>query len=328
MRVGVIGIKNQAAKIINYLARLEYVDNIIVYYPRHVGRPRYIFEQGVDRNILVTNNFIDILKAQAVFIASPSQTHVKYIKKILTSNAYIFCEKPLAISWDDVDYLEGLSERHRARINANFNMVFGDFSSALKRFKSSGQIGIPIHLSITSTHGLSYKKSYVDNWRFNDMNPFSNIFGNVGIHYIHLFESIFGAVKKFNFTSINFNKQVICPDTVAINLSNHDCITASIFLSYSAPFQKSFQCIFTDGILFDRDGVIEIQRPRDSFDEAGNFVAAKRNFLLEDNCKNSLERSIDYFFQVVLENGQFKNNDFELAVNASKRILVMWEGQL
>ena len=268
MIVGVIGLKNQAAKIINYLMRLEYVKNIIIYHPNQVAWQEYNLGQEINKNISLTNNFLDILEAKAVFISSPSKTHAQYIKKILSSNAY------------------------------------------------------------TSTHGLSYKKSYAENWRFNDTNPFSSIFGNVGIHYIHLFESIFGEIKSFNLISYNVNKQVAFPDTANLNLVNSEGVSASIFLSYSAPFQKNSQCIFNDGILFDNNGVIEIQRPRDSFDDGGRFVAAKRTLLDVGRAlcnKNSLERSIDYFFRIVSGNGQFNNDDFELALNASKRVLDMTE---
>ena len=321
MRVGVIGFRNHASRLASHVLKFNSTQEVILFHPN----PLAILDKKLKKiNLRATSNFLDILECDAVIISSPSSTHIEYIKKLISSNIYILCEKPLATSYEELSYLESLTPLEKGRIYTNFNMIFSDYALTLKRYVLDNSIGFPIHLSMSSTHGLSYKESFKENWRFKNKEIFTNIFGNVGIHYIHLFEFIFGEIVDFYLSTSNTNKEILCPDNVNIFLKNNHGVSANFFLSYSCPYNKSAECFFSNGILFEKNEMVEIQEPRDTFDHYGRFCAATRNILLKSNeADDSMQRSVNYFLKTAEAKSSFTKKDFNLAASASKLVLKM-----
>jgi predicted dehydrogenase len=327
MKIGIIGFRNHASRLASEILSLNYAEQIIFYHPNAEA----VFDQTPfkfkEKYIFKTNKFTDLEDCVAVVIASPSNTHVEYIKKLLNFDVFIFCEKPLATNLEEINFVKSLPESQSSRIYVNFHMLFNEFAINLKKFVKSGAIGKALHLSMISTHGLSYKEAYGGNWRFQDKNPFSNIFGNLGIHYLHFYESLFGQTTNFDLCLSNINTKFHEPDSVNISLSNSDGISANFFLSYSAPFNKHGECYFNNGIIFEKNGLVEIQEPRDFFDASGKFIAANRKIIepyTKDNIvATPMQKAINHFFRGILSKKGFSKKDFELAIRASELVLSM-----
>ena len=160
MKFTIIGYKNYSLKIKSILKQLGY-DNIF--------------------NFNYHNDDINIIEDSDVFfIASPNETHVFWIKKLEKFNKYIFCEKPPATNQNDLKHIQN----YRDKLYFNFNYRYSYLANIINKFKINGDIGDPIYINCSSTHGLAFKRSFKENWRFNNENLFSSIVGNLGIHYI------------------------------------------------------------------------------------------------------------------------------------------------
>ena len=73
----------------------------------------------------------ELKKNNVIFILSPNDTHLKYIK-LLQANRYIFCEKP------PVNKLNDLKELNKVRSNKiyfNYNFRFSKISEILENIK-------------------------------------------------------------------------------------------------------------------------------------------------------------------------------------------------
>ena len=103
-----------------------------------------------------------------ILILSPDDTHFEYISKLSQNyNGYIFCEKPIVTKLNELNELENISEDKKKKIFFNFNFRFSKISEILEKESTDKKIGEISHVTIISTHGLAFKKEYLDSWRSN-----------------------------------------------------------------------------------------------------------------------------------------------------------------
>ena len=161
MKFSIIGYKNHSLRLKNILNDFGY--NNIINFNYHTDKISIIEDSDV------------------FFIATPNDTHVDWIKKLGNYNKYIFCEKPPATNENDLDEIQD----YRGKLFFNFNYRFSYLSKIINNYNNNGELGSPIYINCLSTHGLAFKDSFKDNWRFNNKSLFSSIVGNLGIHYYY-----------------------------------------------------------------------------------------------------------------------------------------------
>lgn len=98
-----------------------------------------------DYHTLIDNTQID-----AVIVASSTDTHVEICQAAAAAGKHIFCEKPIALSLDQIDEtlasVEGASVKFQVGFNRRFDKNFMKVREAIV----SGEIGEPHILRITS----------------------------------------------------------------------------------------------------------------------------------------------------------------------------------
>lgn len=321
----VIGYKNHAERIIKILLKKSFFQKLYIYHP---VLSKLEIVKKIDKRIVITDNLDDVIHCNSVFISSPSETHVFYIKKILKIFSkskiipYIYCEKPLAVTKEEIEWLNNNKSSLHKKVFVGFNMIFSDFAKIVKDCIKNERLGRPIFGNFHISHGLAFKKNIKDNWRFQNTNLFSNILGNLGVHYIHLCNDFFGKIVECNVSSYSVKKFKNI-DTTLIHLKSDKGVLNSIFLSYSTIYSNHFELYFTNGSIQFLDGLLLEVGPRDYFDELGNFAAPPKKIILQNQNKedNSLERSLDFFIQTSSDQNFFKPNLFDMALKASGTIL-------
>ena len=111
-KIGFIGYKNHAKKLLDIVERIDNVEVSYIYHPtKNIEDSR------------ITNNLKDLHECDGVFIASPNNTHFEYLKEMIeNSNCLIYCEKPPVTSSEGIDYLERLTSEQKKRIFFGFNL--------------------------------------------------------------------------------------------------------------------------------------------------------------------------------------------------------------
>ena len=166
MEAGLIGYRNHSARILNLLLGCPEIDHIYVYHPDG----HKLLKSGVQSlssKVEPTSDRSKLSGLDAVFITSPSRTHVEYIRSLIDEVAYLYCEKPPAATREELAYLSSLAERQRHGVYFSFNYRFSELAIIAKDFIESGQIGSPVHYNFVSTHGLAYRESFRGDWRSN-----------------------------------------------------------------------------------------------------------------------------------------------------------------
>jgi predicted dehydrogenase len=298
MKITIIGYKNHALRLKSILNKLGY-DNVVNY-----------------------NYHTDSLEDSDVyFISSPNETHMEWIDKLKEQDKYIFCEKPPVTNLEDLGRLELLLN---TKLYFNFNYRFSSLVRSAKHYIDTKELGKLLNINCVSTHGLAFKESFQDNWRFKSDNLFSSIIGNLGIHYIDLVGYLCGNITDINIKSGSVVSDKL-PDTATLDIVNDLC-DVKVFLSYAAPFRNQVTMLFDNGILELLDGKVTLQTPRDTADKDGMFKPPDYIYLeVFNNSKeyydDSLKTSIEYFMKCVEENEPISTEHYNQSITTTKKLI-------
>ena len=93
MRVGVIGYRNHSLKIIKLIDQSPSIKEVRVYC-RDSLETEKLNKKNKFKKTDYYSSINDLEDMEAIFIASSSNSHTKYIEYFIKKKKYIFCEKP------------------------------------------------------------------------------------------------------------------------------------------------------------------------------------------------------------------------------------------
>lgn len=325
LKVFVVGYKNHAQRVIKNLVSSKLCSHIYVFHPDK-GKLDEI--ENFSSLVLKTYNFVNTMKCSCIFICSPSNTHFYYLKELLRLSLehghlpYIYCEKPVVVSSNEIQWLENNFSNFSKKLKVGFNFLCSDFILEASRLIKTESSGKPISAFFQTSHGLAAKKNFSNNWRAHDTNPFSQILGNLAVHFIHASQYLFGKVKNYllleqnTFSSIN-------PDTTSLLLKHENGVQSHIFCSYATVFSKRFSIYFTDGFLDQSHKSLVLMGPRETYNDAGEFTIPQKQILSEQSVERdtSLKQSIINFLLDVINEREFDPLGLIAAIDASKIVI-------
>ena len=326
MRIGIIGYKNHAERLIKAISEQRDVTELWIFHPKKERLSNLSFPNVVF-SLHTTAIIDDLFGLDAVFISSPSETHYSYIFKLVDKVKYLFCEKPPGVNRTELKNLLSLKRSQRKKVLFNFMFSRSPLSRIIRDRSGDGKLGELVHASFKASQGLAYKTGFENNWRFTKTDIFSSIAGNLGIHYIHLILDLFGNAQVGYFKkSAVATKSGYDTSYFALSLCKKQC--ASVLLSYAAPCLQEATIIFSNGIITLNNGVVEEQKPRDTFDPSGRFIPPPKELLFQPSSPSefydlSLSNMINFFFSTIQRQGSFDDKQFFLGIKASHLILDM-----
>lgn len=108
MKIGIIGTGRIAKRFVPEARTVEGVEVVAVYNPHIASAERFAQEQGIN---FYTDNFDAFAKkTEAVYIASPHQTHYDYARNMLDKGRHVLCEKPLCLKKSEAENLYRIAE--------------------------------------------------------------------------------------------------------------------------------------------------------------------------------------------------------------------------
>ena len=311
-KIGIIGYGNHAARIISILEKFEDTEISKIFHPTK----KVVEDVG-------TNRLEDLFDCDCIFVLSPDETHFEYINRLMNNyNGYIFCEKPIVTEINDLNELSKIDVNKKKKIFFNFNFRYSRISEILKKCIVENQIGEIIHINIISTHGLAFKKEYLDSWRSNK-NP-NNILDSLGIHYLDLILYNLGDIKNADYFPCLVSKNGNSYDTCTLTLKTEKTSTM-IYCSYANPKINEIIVIGTNGYLTIRDNKKEVFSPRDCFDEKGFFIKPPAiqsdTFDFDVEYIESLKNSLKYFLDCVANKKSIDIENFEKSMITTRMLI-------
>ena len=309
--VGVIGYRNHSYKIISNLSKNKSIKKIFSFCYKK-KKIKSLNKNNKIKILQYISNLRKLGQCNSIFISSATKTHFKYIKKFINKDTYIYCEKPGPTNLKQINFLKKLPNKIKKKIYFGHNLLHSEIYSYLKKIIKKKIYGKPIYAQVNSTNGISYKKSFKNNWRFKSKSVFQKISGNVGIHYLSLFTFLFGNVKKIKINQFGcVKKNKIDNSIIDIEFINN--FFSRIFLSYSTIAEEEIKIFFSNAMLVINEKNLSIFYPRNTFNKKGNFIKPKKKILKIFSfswAEKSLKNSINYFLNISATNKYFEIKDF------------------
>ena len=313
VNVGIIGYRNHAQRLISL------VETNSECKLKHIFHPN----KKID-DFRGTNNFSDLLECDVIIISSPNLTHYEYLKKLKSFTGYIFCEKPPAVSLEDLNELKIIDDTRKRKTFFNFNYRFSELNEIFRKYLNSEEIGKIIYIEIIGSQGLAFKQEYVGSWRADGTNNRFNLLDTVTIHYLDLINQHFGNSKnQFYFPKLISNNGTSY-DTGHLILE-YDGFNVSIINSYATPFIGELSIIGTNGYISIKNNMLEIRTPRDTFNENNFFISPpilfSKKFDMQNDYSLSLKNSFDFFISHVLDKKELDLSLYETSMKTTQLIL-------
>ena len=199
IRIGIVGTGRIAKR---FVPEAEFVDEVslsCVYNPHSGSASRFVQTLGVD--IAATDSVEKFCEmADAVYIASPHDTHYEYVKYFLEAGKHVLCEKPLCFSEAEaLELFKTANERGLVLMEAVKTAYCPGFAELL-RVAGSGVIG-----EIKDIESCFTKLSAKDSRELNS-DKYSGSFFDLGSYVLLPAIKLLGRPDSVDFISIMAGK--------------------------------------------------------------------------------------------------------------------------
>lgn len=143
MKIGIIGTGRIARRFVPEALCIEGLKISAVYNPHDGSAERFIEEcinEAYKETVFPTSDLKYLLDdVDAIYIASPHETHYNYIKEALTNGKHVLCEKPMVLNGTQAEECFGLAnERHCVLVEG----IKTAYCSGYKRLIETAKSGI------------------------------------------------------------------------------------------------------------------------------------------------------------------------------------------
>jgi len=257
-KFGIIGYGSIGKRHANNLTNLGY--KILIYDPK-------INKKKISKNLqeIVDNCF-------AVIIASPSYTHLKYLKYFVKKGKHIFIEKPFSHELKKTNEIIKIANSKKILISVNFNLRVRPSILLLKKLLTKVKKIYWANFNMSS-NVLFWRKNYL----FKNNYTQNKIAGGIlfdSIHEIDLNNFLFKKVKFINSYNLNYNKKIFKNFSYStINLSINKSFCSTIQLDYQGhPDRRNIKILTEKGLI-----VVDIKKNSVKiFDKLNKIIFAKK----------------------------------------------------
>lgn len=139
MKLGIIGTGRIASRFIKTASDDVNIESICVYNPHKESLVRFAKDNGVGS---YTTDLDELAAAvEAVYIASPHQTHYEYAKAMLTAGKHVLCEKPMVFDKGQAQELFKLAHMHGCVLMEAVKTAYCPGFNGILEAAASGKIG-------------------------------------------------------------------------------------------------------------------------------------------------------------------------------------------
>jgi predicted dehydrogenase len=203
----------------------------------------YAAEWGIPKVFGSYDEMLESDDVDAVYISLPNHLHAEWTVKALNSGKHVLCEKPLALSLEEVDQMKDAAEKNGRALAEAFMYRHHPQTKIVGEWVRSGRLGDITYLEAF----FSFKGMDADNVRLVPEWGGGGLW-DIGIYPISLSQYVMGSPPEWV-----VGDQVVGDSGVDMVFSGHMHYSgqrvAHISCSFQTPFHTFAQIIGTDGIL-------------------------------------------------------------------------------
>ena len=203
-----------------------------------------------DKNI---NTIIKDKEINSIYIATPPNSHLFYIKKFCKKKLNIVCEKPLVRNLKELNEIKILKKKYKFNLLTCFYRRYLDRFLKIKKILDKNTIGDVIYFNVGYFHSeKNHPTANISNkrvpWRFKKkISGGGNVF-DMGIHSIDLIEYLISEISEIKTFNNNFKKLYDVDDTTIVNFKlKNNILGQGSWCSVSNEKKDFFEIIGTKG---------------------------------------------------------------------------------
>ncbi len=139
MKLGIIGTGRIASRFVKTASEDVNIESICVYNPHKESLVKFVKDNGISEFTTDFNEFAAVV--DAVYIASPHQTHYEYAKAMLTAGKHVLCEKPMVFEKRQAEELFKLAAMRGCVLMEALKTAYCPGFSGILEAAASGKIG-------------------------------------------------------------------------------------------------------------------------------------------------------------------------------------------
>lgn len=139
MKIGIIGTGRIAHRFVPEARLFENIKVAAVCNPNISSAERFAEEFDIPVYVSDTQNLLEYV--DAVYIATPHQTHYAYAKEMLLAGKHVLCEKPMVFSVSQAEELFSIAEEKNLVLMEGIKTAYCPGFQALLEVVQSGKIG-------------------------------------------------------------------------------------------------------------------------------------------------------------------------------------------
>ena len=174
----------------------------------------YARRHGVPRSYSDADDLIDDPDVDAVYVATPPDSHRDYVCRVAAAGKPVYVEKPMARTAAECEDMVAACERAGVGLFvAYYRRAMPRFATA-KELLDSGRIGEPRSVAIRSERPGAVDETADPGWRVNPAVSGGGYFVDLGSHTLDLLDWLLGPVTHASGVAVNHGRRYLAEDVV------------------------------------------------------------------------------------------------------------------
>jgi 1,5-anhydro-D-fructose reductase (1,5-anhydro-D-mannitol-forming) len=178
-------------------------------------------------------------EVDAVYIATPPDSHLRYALQVAAAGKPCCVEKPIAMSFDEAATMVAAFEHARQSLFVAYYRRSLPRFDTVREWLRKGAIGSVRHVNWTLTRTpKALDGSGGGGWRIQPVSAPRGYFDDLACHGLDLLDDLLGPVAEMSGFSTNQNGLYDVPDAFAASWLHDDGITGTGTWNFASPFRR------------------------------------------------------------------------------------------
>ncbi len=139
VKLGIVGTGRIARRFQAETVFVSGIETVAAYNPEEDSLREFVSEQGIRGFSEDYEEFLDVV--DAVYIASPNETHADYVRRAITAGKHVLCEKPMTFTYKEAVELYELAHKQRVVLMEGIRAAYLPGFQQLLAVAKGGTIG-------------------------------------------------------------------------------------------------------------------------------------------------------------------------------------------
>ena len=238
LKVAVAGIGWWGRTIVGFLQKSSKLKAVMLVDPNRAAAAPFAAAAGLP----FAESLDDALRSgevQGVVLCTPHTLHCSQIVAAARAGKHVFCEKPLAMSREEVVRAIAAVEENRVMLGVGHERRFDTPVRELERLVAAGDLGTLLHIEANLSQD-KFLALPADNWRLSSREAPAGPLTATGIHMLDMAVHFLGPVERVHASVRQLASGLANGDTLAMLLAFRNGASAAIAGILATPFAGRF----------------------------------------------------------------------------------------